>query len=67
MLIDTLVAKKGYNAEGDVLLQLWLCCAGVTCHFCRQKKLCGEEECQRCSKRDVEKDCTGAFQNVFLT
>lgn len=22
--------------------------AGVTCHFCRQKKLCGEPDCERC-------------------
>ncbi|KAA6423084.1 MAG: hypothetical protein FRX49_07071 [Trebouxia sp. A1-2] len=27
--------------------------AGITCHFCRQKKLCGEEGCGRCSERDV--------------
>ncbi|KAK9805300.1 hypothetical protein WJX72_012012 [[Myrmecia] bisecta] len=33
--------------------------AGITCHFCRQKKLCGEENCPRCSERDTDKDCTG--------
>eukprot|EP00877_Chromochloris_zofingiensis_P012320 jgi/Chrzof1/7341/Cz02g20090.t1 len=33
--------------------------AGITCHFCRQKKLCGEEDCPRCSKRDTSKECIG--------
>ena len=34
-------------------------CAGITCHFCRQKKLCGEEDCPRCSKRNVDQSCIG--------
>ena len=33
--------------------------AGLTCHFCRQKKLCGEEGCPRCSNRDPELECIG--------
>ncbi|KAL0034613.1 hypothetical protein WJX79_010469 [Trebouxia sp. C0005] len=33
--------------------------AGITCHFCRQKKLCGEEGCGRCSERDVNQVCIG--------
>ena len=33
--------------------------AGVTCHFCRQKKLCGEGNCGRCSTRDPSVDCIG--------
>jgi hypothetical protein len=33
--------------------------AGITCHFCRQKKLCGEENCPRCSRRSTTADCIG--------
>jgi hypothetical protein len=33
--------------------------AGITCHFCRQKKLCGEPGCPRCSTRSVTKECIG--------
>ncbi|CAG9467739.1 unnamed protein product [Pedinophyceae sp. YPF-701] len=33
--------------------------AGVTCHFCRQKKLCGEDDCPRCAHRDVDAPCIG--------
>ncbi|KAL0053848.1 hypothetical protein WJX82_011725 [Trebouxia sp. C0006] len=33
--------------------------AGITCHFCRQKKLCGEEDCGHCSERDVDQVCIG--------
>lgn len=33
--------------------------AGITCHFCRQKKLCGEANCPRCSIRDTSKACIG--------
>ena len=32
---------------------------GITCHFCRQKKLCGEPGCPRCSTRSVTKECIG--------
>lgn len=32
---------------------------GICCHFCRQKKLCGEEDCERCGQRDVTKACLG--------
>ncbi|GMN69537.1 hypothetical protein TIFTF001_038586 [Ficus carica] len=32
---------------------------GICCHFCRQKKLCGEEECKRCSDLDVDEPCIG--------
>eukprot|EP01018_Ginkgo_biloba_P039243 Gb_21180 [translate_table: standard] len=32
---------------------------GICCHFCRQKKLCGEENCRRCGDRDVTKPCLG--------
>ncbi|WIA32303.1 hypothetical protein OEZ86_003146 [Tetradesmus obliquus] len=33
--------------------------AGITCHFCRQKKLCGEDGCPRCSRRSTTADCIG--------
>jgi hypothetical protein len=33
--------------------------AGITCHFCRQKKLCGEEDCPRCSRRSTTAECIG--------
>ncbi|KAH9298448.1 hypothetical protein KI387_030130 [Taxus chinensis] len=32
---------------------------GLCCHFCRQKKLCGEEGCERCGDRDGTKACLG--------
>lgn len=34
-------------------------CAGITCHFCRQKKLCGEPDCPRCQRRDASAECIG--------
>ncbi|EIE24254.1 hypothetical protein COCSUDRAFT_41519 [Coccomyxa subellipsoidea C-169] len=33
--------------------------AGICCHFCRQKKLCGEPECRRCTERNPELSCLG--------
>ncbi|KAK9833444.1 hypothetical protein WJX81_005685 [Elliptochloris bilobata] len=33
--------------------------AGICCHFCRQKKLCGEPKCERCSARDPALPCRG--------
>ncbi|KAH6761526.1 hypothetical protein C2S52_018959 [Perilla frutescens var. hirtella] len=32
---------------------------GISCHFCRQKKLCGEEDCKRCGDRDMDQPCIG--------
>uniref|UniRef100_A0A803P7V4 Zinc-finger domain-containing protein n=1 Tax=Cannabis sativa TaxID=3483 RepID=A0A803P7V4_CANSA len=32
---------------------------GICCHFCRQKKLCGEEDCKRCGNLDVDEPCIG--------
>ncbi|XP_061343753.1 uncharacterized protein LOC133289771 [Gastrolobium bilobum] len=32
---------------------------GICCHFCRQKKLCGEEDCKRCGNFDVKEPCLG--------
>ncbi|PWA47215.1 zinc-finger domain of monoamine-oxidase A repressor R1 [Artemisia annua] len=32
---------------------------GICCHFCRQKKLCGEEDCKRCNDLDADQPCLG--------
>uniref|UniRef100_A0A453H7E6 Zinc-finger domain-containing protein n=1 Tax=Aegilops tauschii subsp. strangulata TaxID=200361 RepID=A0A453H7E6_AEGTS len=32
---------------------------GICCHFCRQKKLCGEEGCKRCGEGDFGQQCIG--------
>ncbi|XLR66353.1 hypothetical protein HN51_008930 [Arachis hypogaea] len=32
---------------------------GICCHFCRQKTLCSEEDCQRCGNFDVDEPCLG--------
>ncbi|XP_075505126.1 uncharacterized protein LOC142542394 isoform X2 [Primulina tabacum] len=32
---------------------------GICCHFCRQKKLCGEEDCKHCGYLDMDEPCTG--------
>ncbi|KAF3437823.1 hypothetical protein FNV43_RR20579 [Rhamnella rubrinervis] len=32
---------------------------GICCHFCRQKTLCGEEECKRCGNFDMDQPCIG--------
>ncbi|XP_010270715.1 PREDICTED: cell division cycle-associated 7-like protein isoform X2 [Nelumbo nucifera] len=32
---------------------------GICCHFCRQKKLCGEEDCKRCGNLDIDQPCLG--------
>ncbi|KAL0397215.1 UNVERIFIED_CONTAM: Chaperone protein DnaJ 1 [Sesamum calycinum] len=32
---------------------------GICCHFCRQKKLCGEEDCKRCGNLEMDQPCIG--------
>lgn len=32
---------------------------GICCHFCRQKKLCGEEDCKRCGDSHMDQPCLG--------
>mmetsp|Transcript_14536 Transcript_14536/g.31132 ORF Transcript_14536/g.31132 Transcript_14536/m.31132 type:complete len:396 (-) Transcript_14536:291-1478(-) len=32
---------------------------GICCHFCRQKKLCGEPDCPRCERRNKSAECVG--------
>ncbi|KAH8491927.1 hypothetical protein H0E87_021501 [Populus deltoides] len=35
---------------------------GICCHFCRQKTLCSEEDCKRCSNLDPDEPCIGSFR-----
>ena len=35
--------------------------AGICCHFCRQKKLCGEPDCKRCIDRNPDIPCIGDY------
>uniref|UniRef100_A0A0D9VY47 Zinc-finger domain-containing protein n=1 Tax=Leersia perrieri TaxID=77586 RepID=A0A0D9VY47_9ORYZ len=44
--------SKGRGAVYDPVL-------GICCHFCRQKKLCGEEGCKRCGEGNLNKPCIG--------
>ncbi|KAL6909446.1 hypothetical protein ACP4OV_001727 [Aristida adscensionis] len=44
--------SKGRGAVYDPVL-------GICCHFCRQKKLCGEEDCKRCGEGDLKQPCIG--------
>ncbi|PNW78712.1 hypothetical protein CHLRE_09g387578v5 [Chlamydomonas reinhardtii] len=32
---------------------------GICCHFCRQKKLCGEEDCPHCVHNNNKAECIG--------
>ncbi|GMI78503.1 hypothetical protein like AT2G23530 [Hibiscus trionum] len=32
---------------------------GISCHFCRQKTLCAEEDCKRCGNLDANQPCIG--------
>ncbi|KAA8541395.1 hypothetical protein F0562_025358 [Nyssa sinensis] len=32
---------------------------GICCHFCRQKTLCSEEDCNRCSNLETDQPCIG--------
>ncbi|EFJ43342.1 hypothetical protein VOLCADRAFT_121447 [Volvox carteri f. nagariensis] len=43
------------GTHGGELLDL----IGLTCHFCRQKMLCSEEDCPRCSTRNSAAQCLG--------
>uniref|UniRef100_A0A0E0D5K4 Zinc-finger domain-containing protein n=1 Tax=Oryza meridionalis TaxID=40149 RepID=A0A0E0D5K4_9ORYZ len=44
--------SKGRGAVYDPVL-------GICCHFCRQKKLCGEEGCKRCGEGNLNQPCIG--------
>ncbi|GJN23541.1 hypothetical protein PR202_gb11200 [Eleusine coracana subsp. coracana] len=44
--------SRGRGAVYDPVL-------GICCHFCRQKKLCGEEDCKRCGEGDLKQPCLG--------
>ncbi|XP_062159885.1 uncharacterized protein LOC133867190 isoform X2 [Alnus glutinosa] len=32
---------------------------GISCHYCRQKTLCVEEDCKRCGSFDMDQPCIG--------
>ena len=53
---EELAARRCDSATRGVLYDA---VAGVTCHFCRQKKLCGEPGCPRCEARDAARACIG--------
>uniref|UniRef100_A0A6M2F344 Zinc-finger domain-containing protein n=1 Tax=Populus davidiana TaxID=266767 RepID=A0A6M2F344_9ROSI len=38
---------------------------GICCHFCRQKTLCSEEDCKRCSNLDPDEPCIGKTDCPF--
>ncbi|KAB5531760.1 hypothetical protein DKX38_018430 [Salix brachista] len=38
---------------------------GICCHFCRQKTLCSEEDCKRCSNLDPDEPCIGKTDCSF--
>jgi len=52
---DWLAQRCNSKSRGSVYDSI----LGICCHFCRQKKLCGEENCERCGDRDVTKACLG--------
>ncbi|VFQ87218.1 unnamed protein product [Cuscuta campestris] len=38
---------------------------GICCHFCRQKKLCGEDDCKHCGDLDLDQPCIGKTDCSF--
>ena len=57
---DSKAGETSQDTEGALLVMRELATyAGITCHFCRQKKLCGEADCPRCSARDPDLACIG--------
>jgi len=44
--------RKGRDPVRDSIV-------GICCHFCREKKACREENCERCRNMDVTKICIG--------
>ncbi|KAM7479621.1 hypothetical protein LguiA_027834 [Lonicera macranthoides] len=51
-VLDRRCTSKGRGSVYDPVF-------GICCHFCRQKKLCGEEDCKRCSDLDTDQPCIG--------
>jgi hypothetical protein len=54
---DLLAQRYNSKSRGSIYKSI----LGICCHFCRQKRLCGEENCERCGDRDVTKACLGIF------
>lgn len=49
------LVSRGGGARGSLYDPV----LGICCHFCRQKKLCAEEDCNRCNTGDINEPCTG--------
>nr|GMD78540.1 cell division cycle-associated protein 7-like [Ipomoea batatas] len=52
---DALSRRCSSKARGSVYDPVY----GICCHFCRQKKLCGEEDCKHCGELDMDQLCIG--------
>ncbi|KAL2463006.1 Zinc-finger domain of monoamine-oxidase A repressor R1 [Forsythia ovata] len=52
---DALARRCTSKGRGSLYDPLY----GICCHFCRQKKLCGEEDCKRCGNLDMDQPCIG--------
>ncbi|XP_058079694.1 uncharacterized protein LOC131227882 isoform X2 [Magnolia sinica] len=52
---DVLARRCDSKSRGSVYNSI----LGICCHFCRQKKLCGEEDCKRCGNGDIDQPCIG--------
>ncbi|KAG9444456.1 hypothetical protein H6P81_015796 [Aristolochia fimbriata] len=55
-LSSAVLARRCHSKERGSVYDVVL---GICCHFCRQKKLCGEEDCKRCGEGDFEQPCIG--------
>ncbi|MCL7022404.1 hypothetical protein MKW94_016880 [Papaver nudicaule] len=52
---DTLSKRCDSRSRGSIYNPVF----GICCHFCRQKKLCGEEDCKHCGDLDNDQPCIG--------
>ncbi|KAI3976493.1 hypothetical protein MKX01_008351 [Papaver californicum] len=52
---DVLTRRCDSKSRGSIYNPVF----GVCCHFCRQKKLCGEEDCKHCGDLDNDQPCIG--------
>lgn len=52
---DIMIQRCNSKSRGSVYSPVF----GICCHFCRQKKLCGEEGCKRCGNLDIDEPCIG--------
>ncbi|OUZ99388.1 Zinc-finger domain of monoamine-oxidase A repressor R1 [Macleaya cordata] len=52
---DALARRCDSKSRGSIYDSVF----GICCHFCRQKKLCGEEDCKHCGNLDNDQPCIG--------